>query len=70
MLRMTDLLLLLVLYVDDLLITSCSTSTIASMMQILHERLFVIDMGPLHFFLGLDTSEDASGITLSHAKYA
>jgi len=28
------------------------------------------DMGPLHFFLGLKISQDASGIILSQAKYA
>jgi hypothetical protein len=28
------------------------------------------DMGPLHFFLGLEISQDASGIKLSQAKYA
>jgi hypothetical protein len=36
MLRMTDSLLLLVLYVDDLLITGCSTSVIVVVKRILH----------------------------------
>jgi hypothetical protein len=29
-----------------------------------------MDMGLLHFFLGLKISQDASGIKLSQAKYA
>ena len=29
-----------------------------------------MDMGPLHFFLGLDISKDALGIKLYQAKYA
>jgi hypothetical protein len=65
MLRTTDSLLLLIMYVDDLLITSCSTSAIAAVKRILHDRFLMMDMGPLHFFLGLDINQDASGIKLS-----
>jgi hypothetical protein len=68
--RMTDSLLLLVLYVDDLLITGCSTSVIIAVKRILHDRFMMTDMGPLHFFLGIEISQDASGIKLSQAKYA
>jgi hypothetical protein len=70
MIRMVDSLLLLVMYVDDLLITRCSTSAIVAVKRILHERFFMTDMGPLHFFLGLEISRDASGIKLSQTKYA
>jgi hypothetical protein len=70
MLRTTDSLLLLVLYVNDLLITICSTSAIAAVKRILHDRFLMMDMGLLHFFLGLEISQDASGIKLSQAKYA
>jgi hypothetical protein len=70
MLRTADSLLLLVLYVDDLLITGCSISTIAVVKRILHDRFLMMDMGPLHFFLGIDISQDSSGIKLSQAKYA
>jgi hypothetical protein len=70
MLRTVDSLLLLVLYVDDLLITGCSTSVIAAVKRILHDRFFMMDMGHLHFFLGLEINQDASYIKLSQAKYA
>jgi hypothetical protein len=70
MLRTTDSLLLLVLYVDDLLITGCSTSAIVVVKRILHDRFLMTYMGLLHFFLGLEISQDASGIKLSQAKYA
>jgi hypothetical protein len=69
MLRTIDSLLLLVLYVDDLLITGFLTSVIAVVKRILHDRFLMMDMGPLHFFLGLEISQDASGIKLSQAKY-
>jgi hypothetical protein len=58
------------MYVDDLLITGCSTSAIAAIKRILHDRFLMMDMGLLHFFLGLEISQDASSIKLSQAKYA
>jgi hypothetical protein len=70
MLRTDDSFLLLVLYVDDLLITGCSTLVISAVKRILHDRFLMKDMGPLHFFLGLEINQDASGIKLSQAKYA
>jgi hypothetical protein len=70
MLRTANSLLLLVLYVDDLLIIGCSTSVIVAVKRILHDRFFMTDMGPLHFFFGLEIIQDASGIKLSQAKYA
>ena len=70
MLRTSDSLLILVLYVDDLLITGSSSSIIASVKDILHDRFSMTDMGLLHYFLGLEISQDASGIKLSQAKYA
>jgi hypothetical protein len=38
--------------------------------RILHDKVFIMDMDLLHFFLGLDIGHDASRIKLSHAKYA
>jgi hypothetical protein len=70
MLRTTDSLMILVLYVDDFLITGCSTSLIAVVKRILHDRFLMTDMGPLHYFLGLKISQDASGIKISQTKYA
>eukprot|EP00253_Pinus_taeda_P016828 PITA_16828 len=70
MLRTHDSLLILVLYVDDLLITGSSASAIATVKRALHDRFLMTDMGPLHFFFGLEISQDATGIKLSQAKYA
>jgi hypothetical protein len=69
-LRMTDSLLLLVLYVDDLCITGCSTSMIAIVKRILHDRFLMTYTGLIHLFLGLEISQDASCIKLSQDKYA
>jgi hypothetical protein len=70
MLRNADSLMILVLYVDDLLITGSFASAIVVVKDILHDRFSMMDMGPLHFFLGLEISQDASGIKLSQTKYA
>jgi hypothetical protein len=65
MLRMVDSLRLLVMYVDDFFIIDCLTSVIDAVKRILHDRLLMKYMSPLHFFLGLKISQDASGIKLS-----
>jgi hypothetical protein len=70
MLRTIDSLLLLDLYVDDLMITGCSNSTIVAVKRILCGRFLMTDMGLLHFFHRLEVSQDASSIKLSQAKYA
>jgi hypothetical protein len=70
MIKTTDSLLLLVLYVDDLLITDFSNSLVVEIKRILHEMFLMVDMGPLHFFLGLKISQDASDIKMSQVKYA
>jgi hypothetical protein len=70
MLKTVDSLLLLVLYVDDLLVTGCLTSVIVAVKKIMHDKFLMTDMGPLHFFLGVEIIQDASGIKLFQAKYA
>jgi hypothetical protein len=70
MLKTTYSLMISVLYVDDLLITGNSASTIVVVKYIFHHMFSMTYMGPLHFFLGLGISQDASSIKLSQAKYA
>lgn len=65
MLRSTDSLMILVLYVDDPLITGNSASAIVVVKDILHNMFSMMDMGQLHFFLGLEISQYASRIKIS-----
>jgi hypothetical protein len=44
---------ILVLYVDDLLITGNSSSIIHDVQQALMEQFEMTDLGLLHYFLGL-----------------
>jgi hypothetical protein len=69
MLRTTNSLLILVLCVDDILITNYSNSSIVVVKGIFHDKFMMTDMGPLHYFLGLEISQDASGIKISQSKY-
>ena len=68
--RTHNSLLILVLYVDDLLMTGSLASAIDTVKRALHDRFLMTDMGPLHFFPGLEISQDATGIKLSQAKYS
>jgi hypothetical protein len=70
MMRNANSLLLIVLYVDDLPITRSSTSSIAVVKTALHDRFSMIDMGLLHYFLGLEINQNDSGIKMSQTKYA
>ena len=69
MLRNTDSVMILVLYVDDLLIIGISTSAITLVKDILHDRFSMTNIRPLHFFLGLEISQDAFDIKISQVKY-
>jgi hypothetical protein len=55
--------------VVDILIIGFSTLLIIVVKRIMHDRFLMMDMGPLHYFLSLNISRDASRINISQAKY-
>jgi hypothetical protein len=69
MLRTSNSLLIIIIYVDDLLITRSLASKIIVVKDILHDGFYMMDMGPLHFFLGLEISRATLCINLSQTKY-
>jgi len=69
-LKHDDSLFLIVLYVDDLLMTWNLTSTIDSKKSTLHDRFSMTYLGLLHYFLGLEVSQSTSGIKMAQYKYA
>jgi hypothetical protein len=61
--------ILLLLYVDDIIITGDDHFGISDFKQFLHQHFEMKDLGHLSYFLGLEVSYDSTGYYLSQAKY-
>jgi len=61
--------ILLLLYVDDMIITGSDSTGIAHLKQSLNSCIEMKDLGSLHYFLGLEVLSDSSGLYLCQAKY-
>ena len=56
-------------YVDDLVITGNNSLFVASIIKQLGDMFSLKDMGPLHFFLGIEVIPTQAGLFLSQHKY-
>eukprot|EP00253_Pinus_taeda_P024412 PITA_24412 len=63
-------LIILVLYVDDLILTSSDPNLINHVKSNRKKKFEMTDLGHLHFFLGLQVLQSKEGISLSQSKYA
>ena len=61
---------ILLLYVDDMIITASSSSLLQHIIAELQGEFAVKDMGDLHFFLGVEVTRSAHDFHLSQAQYA
>jgi hypothetical protein len=69
--RRSDMgMILLLLYVDDMIITGNDHSGISDFKIFLHQQFEMKDLGHLSYFLGLEVFSDSTGYYLSQAKYA
>jgi len=59
----------LLVYVDDLIITSSDNVFVSSIIDQLGVAFSLKDMGPLHFFLGMEVIPTTDGLFLSQHKY-
>ncbi|KAM2298698.1 hypothetical protein ACFXTI_000641 [Malus domestica] len=59
----------LLIYVDDILVTGNNSSQIARLIAQLGSLFSMKDLGPLHYFLGMEVTRTTSGFHLSQAKY-
>ncbi|CAL1384122.1 unnamed protein product [Linum trigynum] len=59
----------LLLYVDDMVITGSDPAGISSLKAGLHEAFNLKDLGQLSYFLGLEVSRNPTGLLLSRRKY-
>ncbi|GKV49332.1 hypothetical protein SLEP1_g56087 [Rubroshorea leprosula] len=58
----------LLLYVDDIILTASTSSLLSSVLSLLKEFL-MIDLGPLNYFLGVSATRNSDGIFLEQSKY-
>ena len=59
----------LLLYVDDIVLTALSQSFLQHVIAALQQEFSMIDMGPLHHFLGISVDRRADGLFLSQKQY-
>ncbi|XP_062085399.1 uncharacterized mitochondrial protein AtMg00810-like [Humulus lupulus] len=67
--RSKTVVVLLLIYVDDIILTGSSDSVIAELLSFLNTKFAVKDLGPLHFFLGIQVHRSTAGLHLSQTKY-
>jgi hypothetical protein len=63
-------LIILVLYVDDLILTGSDSKLLNHVKTNLKKKFEMTDLGFLHYFLGLQVLQTKEGIFLSQSKYA
>eukprot|EP00253_Pinus_taeda_P013475 PITA_13475 len=63
-------LIILVLYVDDLILTGSDPNLINHVKSTLKKKFEMTDLGHLHYFLGLQVLQSKEAISLSQSKYA
>jgi histone deacetylase 1/2 len=56
-------------YVDDIIVTSSSNKAISALLQDLSSTFALKDLGDLHFFLGIEVKKINQGIILTQEKY-
>jgi hypothetical protein len=61
--------MLVLVYIDDIIITCSSQSAIQNLLTALHEDFAVNDLGKLNFFLGIEVLPCDCGMFLSQARY-
>lgn len=62
--------MIILIYVDDLLITGSSRELIQEDKDILHHNFKMKDLGELLYFLGIEFTRSKDGILMNQRKYA
>jgi hypothetical protein len=60
----------LLVYVDDIIVTSSSPSVIGALLSDLKTDFALKDLEDLHYFLGIEVKHVSDGILLTQEKYA
>ena len=59
----------LLVYVDDIIVASSSPTATTKLLADLQASFAIKDLGPLHYFLGVEVRSSPGGIVLSQQKY-
>ena len=62
--------ILLLLYMDDMIITGDDLSGIQELKDFLNRQFEMKDLGHLSYFLGLEITHSTDGLYITQAKYA
>lgn len=60
----------MLVYVDDIIVASSSQDVVSALLEDLKTDFALKDLGPLHYFLGIEVQKVDNGIHLSQRKYA
>lgn len=60
----------MLIYVDDIIVTSSSSKAVTTLLQDLKKEFALKDLGDLHYFLVIEVKREKNGILLSQRKYA
>jgi hypothetical protein len=52
-------------YVDDIIVASSSPQAVDALLVDLQKDFALKDLGPLHFFLGIEVKRNSQGLVLS-----
>ena len=66
----SGIMVFVLVYVDDIIVTSSSHHAIATLIHDLNTHFAIKDLGDLHFFLGIEVKKISDGLVLTQEKYA
>jgi hypothetical protein len=62
--------MIMLIYIDDIIVVSSSSTVVDALLRDLSADFAHKDLGPLHYFLGIQVSRNSDGLSLSQKKYA
>ena len=68
-LHSSDITIYLLVYVDDIIITSTNTNIIQRYIDLLAQRFSIKDLSALSYFLGIEVLTTSSGVLLTQRRY-
>lgn len=67
--RSSTIRIYILIYVDDILVTSNDPSSISRLISTLHSEFALKDLGSLHYFLGIEAVSTSGGLHLCQHRY-